>query len=297
MLIAWMLCLLQESPSLADWSRQRTDLSTASTSVRQQWLTACSKAGDDPVLRAAALEIYGQIGGTAQLRPVLGWLAEDPTAQARSALRSICTREPDGVEAILAIASHSPAMRPQACVLAVELGSASLKADPRVESHILSMLAEPESQQSSELVLLAGRWRVQAAVPRLVELMTAESNGLCRDAHWSLQQITGLGLQPRSEDWRVWFEREEKWWNERLAPTLAALESQDPLVQQRGLRELGERHWRREELRPALEQFVTRADEPRARQAEALLSRWQESSRKKVPDSRAVRRVSPRREP
>lgn len=296
MLLALMLCLLQDPPALAEWSRQRTDLSAATVSVRQQWLAACLKAGDDPALRDAALEIYAQIGGREHLRPVLEWLAEDPTAQARTAVRSICARDADGLETMLAIASHSIAVRPQACVLAVELGSAASAAEPRVGAHMLSMLAEPESQLCSELLLLAGHWHVQAAVPRLVELMAAESSGLRRDAHWSLQQITDLGLQPRTEDWRVWLEREEHWWNERLAPTLAALEAEDPLVQQRALRELGERHWRRDELRPALEEFLTRADESRARQAEALLLRWQESQRKKVPDARPARRVSPRRE-
>jgi hypothetical protein len=296
MLLALMLCLLQDPPALAEWSRQRTDLSAATVSVRQQWLAACLKAGDDPTLRAAALEIYAQIGGRAHLRPVLEWLAEDPTPQARTAVRSICARDPEGVETLLAIASHSVALRPQACVLVVELGSAASAAEPRVGEHILSMLAEPESQLCSELVLLAGRGHLQAAVPRLVELMAAESSGLRRDAHWSLQQITGLSLQPRAEDWRVWFDREQQWWHERLSPTLAALEAEDPLVQQRGLRELGERHWRRGELRPAVEQFLTRADEPRARQAEALLLRWEESQRKKIPDARPARRVSPRRD-
>ncbi|MFM7283329.1 MAG: hypothetical protein ACKO32_16325 [Planctomycetia bacterium] len=294
MLLALMLCLLQDPPALADWSSQRTDLSAATVSVRQQWLAACLKAGDDPALRAAALEIYAQIGGRAHLRPVLEWLAEDPTAQARTAVHSICARDPEGVETLLAIASHSVALRPQACVLAVELGGPASTAEPRAEAHLISMLAEPESQLCGELLLLSGHWQVQAAVPRLVELMDAESSGLRRDAHWSLRQITGLGLQPRAEDWRVWFDREQQWWHERLSPTLAALDADDPLVQQRGLRELGERHWRRAELRPALEQFLTRADEPRARQAEALLLRWEESQRKKVPDSRPARRVRPR---
>lgn len=290
MLLPLVLLVLQERIALVDWHTQRPELGRAPARVQQDWLAACLDAGKDPLQRAAALEIYSQVGTSRHLRHVLDLLIDDPIASGGACVRSIAKRDPESISRLLEIAEYSPLLRAQACAFAGELAQ-EFRADiAECEPKLLRILEDPAETLPGEAVLLAGRLRAGNALSRLVELLSAEREGLRRDAHWSLQRITGLRLPASTAHWAPLVEREQRWWSDRSEAAFTALESDDPLLQQRALKEIGERYSRRQELVAVLEGFLEHAADAPALQAKSILSRWQESTRKEI-------RTAPPRKP
>jgi HEAT repeat protein len=58
-----------------------------------------------------------------------------------------------------------------------------------------------------EACLFLGRVKCGAAVRDLIDLLRGEESGVSENAHWALQQITGLGLKREVDVWEFWWNR------------------------------------------------------------------------------------------
>lgn len=286
-------------PSLRAWRdaqpSERQVIASAGATVRARWLALCA----DPQLQGAdretALDLYAELGNATHVRWVLELDASTPSAQARTALQRIGQRDERALESVLQVAVQNSELRSLACVRAMELlalpgtqlGSGS-------QAKLETLLQLPDSALESSVVLLAGKWGADFAVPRLVELLGCSREGLRRDAHWALKQITGLALQPRYADWTQWLEREKRWWAERSEGAFAALQSGSELIEQRGLREIGERFWRKAELRVELERYLEAASGSNRQLALSILARHAPDSRKEIPAAARPRTLKPK---
>lgn len=303
MLLAFILSLSlwqgDHSPSLRAWREaqpsERLAIANAGAAVRSRWLALCANPqlqGED---RETALDLYKELGSAAHVRWVLELDASTPSQQAQAALQRISQRDERALESVLQVAVQNPELRSLACVRAMELITIpGVQIGTGSQAKLETLLQLPDSALESSVVLLAGKWGAEFAVPRLVELLSCSREGLRRDAHWALKQITGLALQPRAADWNQWLEREKRWWAERSESAFAALQSGSELTEQRGLREMGERFWRKRELRVELERYLEHASGTNRELALSILARHAPDPRKELPAAARPRTLKPK---
>jgi hypothetical protein len=226
-------------------------------------------------------------------------------AELVAALAGICAREPGACELALAAARTAAVpdaeslarglaeartsgaaqalvrlalQRPELASLALSCLLSEAERLPRpVEPELLALvreqLAHEDHPAGQELLLLAGRLEDDESVPLLLERLSASRPELRANALWSLQRITGLGLGPDAQAWSQWFQEESAWWRDRSRAALALLHSPEPAAQRRGLGELGQRFWRREQLAAEIGEYLESSQGDCARMACGLLAR------------------------
>ena len=98
------------------------------------------------------------------------------------------------------------------------------------------LVGEPDVRRQAALAL--GRLGSYESVPQLIELITSDDDGLSRNAHWSLKQLSGTSLRRDHDTWASWLQREKEWWARRGATLLLQLDHGDLAVRVAAIREL-----------------------------------------------------------
>jgi hypothetical protein len=114
--------------------------------------------------------------------------------------------------------------------------------------------ADAACVQSASAAL--ARARVEAAVPRWIELLEHASRGIRERARRSLEEVTGLALGPTRARWEAWHVAECAWLEEKAPALLAELESEDEALVLAAVRALAGRRFHRDELAQAVEPLL-----------------------------------------
>lgn len=246
--------------------------------------------------RTAALLVLREAGGAGELARACD-LAAEPDAELVAALvlalQEILRREPAAMQRACDLALQRPLHVAEALIDALstlanheaarallELGAAAPVLATSAFSHLSAaagaiprpagseflerlreLLSDEDAPAAEELLLLAGRFEDDEAVPLLIARLSSTQPGPRSAALWSLRRITGFDLGKEGESWSAWFAEESRWWSTRSAAVLAALHQRDASVQCNALADLGQRFWRRQRVADELCAYLG-GDEP-----------------------------------
>jgi HEAT repeat protein len=214
----------------------------------------------DPRAAAVARARLDGIVESAGIEPLLAAAAEDPplAPAVRAALAAALGRSgrPEAVAALAAIARDVTAgMARRTAALAL----ADI-ADPRNAqvAPLLALLAEGEDDALlvASAASALGRLRASEAVPALIGVLGSGDGGARQAAHAALCEIAGRSLPPDAAAWRAAWDAERARAERDLPLVLLELESGDPAVTIRAMREAASFVAARERVRPALLVFV-----------------------------------------
>lgn len=90
----------------------------------------------------------------------------------------------------------------------------------QVRSYLRS--ASPELRRESALAV--GRLNDGDAVADLIPMLEDDERGVRENAHWALQQLTGIGRAADPAVWQRWYTGEMAWWEDEAPELLARLD-------------------------------------------------------------------------
>jgi hypothetical protein len=88
---------------------------------------------------------------------------------------------------------------------------------PQDGPEVAKLLHERSGQLKRRACIFLGTVRHKASVRALIDQLSSDDAGLCKNAGWALRQITRLGLRPEPQLWEDWWERtgrKQKEWRE-----------------------------------------------------------------------------------
>jgi hypothetical protein len=118
----------------------------------------------------------------------------------------------------------------------------------RLTTRALAALGSRDPGLRREAALALGRVEDAEAVPALAALLGSTVHSDQTAAAWALRHITGLAFAAQSETWHAWWEREQKYWDERGEEQLSRLGGMNRKQQSEALRELVQHPWRRADI-------------------------------------------------
>lgn len=160
----------------------------------------------NPAVRAGAAEALGKGGrkeAIPELKRVMGESAPEPKAAAALAIGKLGDRSANELLIKLLEDAKDP-VRVAACDALGMLG------DPATADAVLTKLADKDWQVRAASIAALGSLRVNAVIPRLIEVMEKEEGRLVEDAARSLDRLTGADLGPDAQAWRQWWTGVEK---------------------------------------------------------------------------------------
>jgi HEAT repeat protein len=114
-----------------------------------------------------------------------------------------------GDEAHEILLEHLTSWVESQCVAALQgVTLLSLPEDGPAVLHVLRDTTWVSARKEASLFL--GRVKCEAAVRDLIEVIHDDDPGAATNAHWALQQITGLSLKNDADLWEFWWERTGK---------------------------------------------------------------------------------------
>lgn len=160
------------------------------------------------------------------------------------------------VSALQALPSMLKAVPSLDSAVLFEIGSLArtVKAplDDSAGMRVRMFLGSTSPEERRQAALTVGRLDDYEAVEELVELLGDEDPAVSASAHWALREITAMTINPEPIRWRVWYERETRWWVEDAHDLLAHLEHEESALVCRSINECARRRLFRRELTPPL---------------------------------------------
>ena len=167
------------------------------------------------------------------------------------------TADPRGVAFLGEVLIWRPAL---ALHIATELRALGTCPDSEVAENLavrLEALLDPEKPRLCNAAVLAlgslGSFRPTA---QLVELLEPEL-GVQGNAHWALQELTGLKLPPDQGVWSFWLETERTWFEEKFRRVELLLARGDASVVAAALREAAAHRYERHAVARAIAQVLS----------------------------------------
>ncbi|MCP3917477.1 MAG: hypothetical protein GY711_18185 [bacterium] len=133
----------------------------------------------------------------------------------------------------------------------------------RVRPFLRHETATTRSQAAQAL----GRLDDYGSIAGLIELLADEHAGTRRMAHWSLRSITAMTYSLEPNRWRMWFQNESRWWEERSPAVLERLNSRRVVDVVAAINEVAKKRLYRRELTPLLVPLLRDRDERIVRMA------------------------------
>ncbi len=88
---------------------------------------------------------------------------------------------------------------------------------------IRTFLGASSSNERSQAAYALGQLDDYDCLEDLITLLSDEAERVQQSAHWSLGEITAMTIQPEPGRWRLWFDRETRWWAEEAPELLATI--------------------------------------------------------------------------
>jgi hypothetical protein len=132
--------------------------------------------------------------------------------------------------------------------------------DERVRKIVRGRIESRRILAFRESILCVGWLEDEEAAEMLVELMRHDDAGVRRDAHWSLQRVTGARFAPDAERWSRWLAAERAWREEEFPRLVLALGGEDATASAEALNELLRHTFPRHELARAVAGRVAHLD-------------------------------------
>jgi HEAT repeat protein len=277
----------------------------------RELLVGLSHQSPDEHTRRAALRVLAELGGAEELRLAIAFSTpdgEESVARPQrlafaAAIESILRREPLGIRVL---ADEFPVLHPSLvsptlraigrcdtlAALSVLIGllesvpgtdvlilnevarlgrQAPKPVEERLGEGVLAFLSSVDRATLTEAARAAGTLESHAAVSALIALLEHEALGVRDAAHRSLLQITGTRLDRDPETWRLWHEREQRWWNVEARARLAAAHSSLPSEASSAILELSHHTLFRHEIADALGASLNRSETDLVRMSCAAL--------------------------
>lgn len=89
---------------------------------------------------------------------------------------------------------------------------------------IRAFLGASSSTVRSQAAYALGQLDDYDCLEDLITLLTDEAEGVRQNAHWSLGKITAMTIQPEPKRWRLWFDRETRWWADEAPQILMTIQ-------------------------------------------------------------------------
>ncbi len=104
-----------------------------------------------------------------------------------------------------------------------------LRAAPsqRTLDYVHESLGSLDPQVRREACLVLGRLEDAQATAEVIELLVDEDPLVAETAYWALKRITGESLNGDVDRWRLWYDREQTWWQDEASGVLEALHGDD----------------------------------------------------------------------
>ena len=125
-----------------------------------------------------------------------------------------------------------------------------------MKGRLRSFLDEGQPAKCKAAMLALAALRDLEAISSLIELLGSESKVLADTAHWSLKNLTGLGLSPTQEAWSRWHQTELAWMLREKPHQFRQLRSNEAADVSSALREISTHPLARDELRAALPELL-----------------------------------------
>lgn len=241
-----------------------------------------------PPERAAGLRVLGWVGGPREVGAFLlgaRWAAEDVEFEAfEEALAAMLTRDLAGFSEVergwrqlpvelrpglVRAAAGTRDPRALATLGAVlDLGGESTRLvlerlpmvlpsnwppPPEVDPARVRRFLDPARDECRSAAIAVGRLGDSAAVPLLIDLLDSESSGVRANAHWALEQITGLRLAPSAAVWTRWYDDDRAWYRREANGAFLRLDSADTAEVLSAIREISGRRLHRHDLAQEVE--------------------------------------------
>jgi hypothetical protein len=236
------------------------------------FIGAVGRANDLPLLLELAL-VDSETALEKRIEPALrrataSILARDPASFAQLIEHRRLTRQelvpvlvaavgdagdPRGLEVLSEIATWHEDLLLEVMAQIRVLGPSS---DPLVnesmKGRLRSNLEEGQPARCKAAMLALAALRDMESIGPLIELLGSEAKVLRDTAHWSLRNLTGLGLDATPEGWARWHQTELAWMVREKPDAFRRLRSNEPAEVSAALRAIGTHPLARDELRAAL---------------------------------------------
>jgi hypothetical protein len=136
---------------------------------------------------------------------------------------------------------------------------------------IRGFLADPDPAFRRQSAQALGQLMDPLAAGELIRLLEDDSEAVRSSALWALRNLSGLDLPADIGRWRLWFESEQRWWEENGLKLLADLGSPDPDAVAEAVRLLSLSTLHRREVHARLEELRDSESESVRDLAEAVL--------------------------
>lgn len=171
---------------------------------------------------------------------------------------------PMGLEVMLSLAERFPAVRTEVLAHARRLGSSGRKdLDQEWGSFLIPLLGSGEENLARAAALTLGAFDHPDSVATLVRGM--EDATCAQEAHWALQQLTGLRMPHDVQRWQRWYAGEEKFFHAEYDQCRQALHGPNDARAVAAIRELSRHRLRRHEIAEELGAALLGAPDTRRR--------------------------------
>lgn len=150
--------------------------------------------------------------------------------------------------------------------------TATLPVDGIIIARVRQLEGSDDPRRVREALLLLGRFEDAESVPRLIDRLEDEDQGIRSAAHWSLKHLSGLALREDPLRWRMWHKTEADWWKVHAPEVLGWLRSFDVLDRKRAVAIISQRRLRKHTLALELLPLLSDSDESVIKQTLRALS-------------------------